>query len=115
MRGIVFRGHFSSTQLSTVALAIGLLAGGSGTAWAQDVAPPGEPANPKVQANGEPVQSGQDQIIVLGHEDAAATCHPSAAPGRGRGGTASQHPSDHRNSTYAPARRPIQTGDSRVI
>ena len=65
MRGVAFRGNFARTQLSTVALAVGLLAGSSGTAWAQDDVPPGEPAHPQVQANGDAAKPG-DEIIVTG-------------------------------------------------
>jgi outer membrane receptor protein involved in Fe transport len=71
MTGIVFRRHFARLGLSTAALAVGLLT--SGTAFAQDTAPPGTPQNASVQANGEATKDANGQIIVTGSRVARST------------------------------------------
>ena len=68
MSGIVFRKHFARRGLSSAALAVGLLTGG--TALAQD-APPPSPQTSDVQANGEPAKGSE--IIVTGSRVARST------------------------------------------
>jgi outer membrane receptor protein involved in Fe transport len=69
MRVIDFHRQYVRLGLSTAALAVGLLTGG--TALAQDVPDPGAPPNPSVQANGQPKHDGE--IIVTGSRVARST------------------------------------------
>ena len=67
MNGIGSRRHFSCAKLSTIALAIGLLAGASGTAWAQDK------QSDDGKAKSESSQTGKAAIIVTGSRLAKST------------------------------------------
>jgi outer membrane receptor protein involved in Fe transport len=62
MRDTALRGYLTRTRLSTIALAVGLLAGGSGAAWAQDD-----------QSAGDAAKSDGSPIIVTGSRVAKST------------------------------------------
>ena len=64
MSGIASRNRFARLGLSSLALSVGLLT--SGTALAQDAAPPGTPQGTDVQANGEATKNSNGEIIVTG-------------------------------------------------